>query len=75
MSTLKRIALTGGIFLAALSLASVAKAGDVKGKVAVQGLKSAGNIVVYVDAIPGKKFDPPSQHVTIDQRQMGRLGK
>ena len=70
MSTLKRAALVGGMFLAALSLASVAMGGDVKGKVAVQGLKSAGNIVVYVEAIPGKKFDPPSQHVTIDQRQM-----
>jgi len=70
MSTLKRAALVGGMFLAALSLASVAMGGDVKGKVAVQGLKSAGNIVVYVDAIPGKKFDPPTQHVTIDQRQM-----
>jgi plastocyanin len=75
MSTLKRVALTGGMVLAALSLASVAKAGDVKGKVAVQGLKSAGNIVVYVDAIPGKKFDPPSQHVTIDQRQMAFVPK
>ena len=75
MSTLKCAALTGGMFLAALSLASVAKAGDVKGKVAVQGLKSAGNIVVYVDAIPGKKFDPPSQHVTIDQRQMAFVPK
>jgi plastocyanin len=70
MSTLKHAALVGGMLLAALSLASVAMGGDVKGKVAVQGLKSAGNIVVYVDAIPGKKFDPPSQHVTIDQRQM-----
>ncbi len=75
MSTLKRVALTGGMFLAALSLASVVKAGDVKGKVSVQGLKSAGNIVVYVDAIPGKKFDPPSQHVTIDQRQMAFVPK
>jgi plastocyanin len=70
MSTLKHAALVGGLFLAALSLASVSMGGDVKGKVAVQGLKSAGNIVVYVDAKPGKKFDPPSQHVTIDQRQM-----
>src|ERR1700746_2061945 len=70
MSTLKHAALVGGMFLATLSLASVAMGGDVKGKVAVQGLKSAGNIVVYMDAIPGKKFDPPSQHVTIDQRQM-----
>jgi plastocyanin len=63
------------MFLAALFLAGVAKAGDVKGKVAVQGLKSAGSIVVYVDAIPGKKFDPPSQHVTIDQRQMAFVPK
>jgi plastocyanin len=63
------------MFLAALSLASVAKAGDVRGKVSVQGLKSAGNIVVYVDAISGKKFDPPSQHVTIDQRQMAFVPK
>jgi plastocyanin len=63
------------MFLAALSLASVARAGDVKGKVSVQGLKSAGNIVVYVDAIAGKKFDPPSQHVTIDQRQMAFVPK
>lgn len=75
MSTLRRAALTGGMFLAALFLAGVAKAGDVKGKVAVQGLKSAGSIVVYVDAIPGKKFDPPSQHVTIDQRQMAFVPK
>ena len=70
MSTTRRAALVAGMFLAALSLAGVAMGGDVKGKVAVQGLKSAGNIAVYVDAIPGKKFDPPSQHVTIDQRQM-----
>jgi plastocyanin len=63
------------MFLAALSLASIAEAGDVKGKVSVQGLKSAGNIVVYVDAIAGKKFDPPSQHVTIDQRQMAFVPK
>jgi plastocyanin len=75
MSTLKRVALAAEMFFAALSLASVANAGDVKGKVAVQGLKSAGNIVVYVDAIAGKKFDPPSQHVTIDQRQMAFVPK
>jgi plastocyanin len=30
---------------------------------------------VYVDAIPGKKFDPPSEHVTIDQRQMAFVPK
>jgi plastocyanin len=70
MSTFKRAILVGGVFLGALFLAGIAMAGDVKGKVAVQGLRSAENIAVYVDAIPGKKFDPPAQHVTIDQRKM-----
>jgi plastocyanin len=45
-------------------------AGDIKGKVSVQGIKSAASIAVYVDAISGKKFDVPSQHVVIDQRKM-----
>jgi plastocyanin len=70
MSTFQRTMFVGEIFLSTLLLAGHAMAGDVKGKVAVQGLRSAGNIVVYVDAISGKKFDPPTQHVTIDQRQM-----
>ena len=45
-------------------------AGDIKGKVSVQGLKSAANIAVYVDAISDKKFDVPSQHVVVDQKKM-----
>jgi plastocyanin len=70
MSNVKRAILAGAIFLGALFLAGLAWAGDVKGKVAVQGLRSAESIAVYIDTIPGKKFDPPSQHVTIDQRKM-----
>jgi plastocyanin len=53
-----------------LWLANLAQAGEVKGKVEATGLKSAENIVVYIDAIPGKKFDHPSQHVAVDQRNM-----
>lgn len=53
-----------------LWLASLAQAGEVKGKVQATGLKSAENIVVYIDAIPGKKFVHPSQHVAVDQRNM-----
>jgi plastocyanin len=70
MSTFKRSVIVGAIFLAALFLATFASAGDVKGKVSVQGMKSAENIAVYIDAIPGKKFDAPAQHVLIDQRKM-----
>ncbi len=42
-------------------------AADIKGKVTAKGLRSAENIAVYVDAIPGKTFTPPTQHLTMDQ--------
>jgi plastocyanin len=53
-----------------LLLASAGLAGDIKGKVSVQGIKSAENIAVYIDAIPDKKFDPPSAKPVIDQTKM-----
>jgi plastocyanin len=46
------------------------RANEIKGKVSVQGMKSAENIAVYVDVIPDKKFDPPKDSVVIDQRKM-----
>jgi plastocyanin len=55
---------------AAALLASVSFAGDIKGKVSVQGIKSAENIAVYVDAIPDQKFDPPATKPVIDQAKM-----
>jgi len=45
-------------------------AGEIKGKVATHGIKSAENVVVYVDAIPGKTFDPPAKHAVVDQKHM-----
>ncbi|MCU1342307.1 MAG: hypothetical protein JWN92_1730 [Candidatus Acidoferrum typicum] len=60
--------------LAAISFAVIfagsCRAGEVKGKVSVQGIKSPENIAVYVEAIPGKKFDAPADHAVIDQRKM-----
>jgi plastocyanin len=50
-------------------LASVSLA-QIKGKVSVQGLKSAENIAVYVDAIPDKKFDAPTTKPVVDQAKM-----
>ncbi len=55
---------------AAVLLASASFAGDIKGKVSVQGIKSAENIAVYVDAIPDKKFDAPTVKLVIDQARM-----
>jgi plastocyanin len=49
------------------------QANEIKGKVSVQGIKSAENIAVYVDVIPDKKFDPPAQHVLVDQKKMAFL--
>lgn len=56
-----------GILFAALFIPNQGRAGEIKGKVSVQGIKSAARIAVYVDAIPGKQFDPPSDHVVINQ--------
>jgi len=61
------------VFLTTVSaffLAGAMQAGEIKGKVNVQGLKSEENIAVYVEAIPGKDFPAPAQHVTVDQKQM-----
>ena len=58
------------IFFGVLFVASLAQAGEVKGQVSAPGLKSAENIAVYIDAIPGKKFDHPVQHVSVDQRNL-----
>lgn len=55
---------------AVLLMTGASLAGDIKGKVSVQGLKSAENIAVYVDAIPDKKFDPPSAKPLVDQTKM-----
>jgi plastocyanin len=45
-------------------------AGDIKGKVTAQGIKSPENIAVYIDAIPGKTFPAPSEHAAMDQRKL-----
>jgi len=66
----KHRAILAILFVLGFSLFTVAWAGELKGKVAAQGLRSAASIVVYIDAIPGKDFNPPSQHVIIDQKKM-----
>ena len=55
---------------AALLLASASYAGDIKGKVTAPGMKSAENIAVYVDAIPGKEFPAPTQTALMDQKNL-----
>ena len=45
-------------------------AGDVKGRVAVQGIRTPEGIAVYIDSIPGKTFPPPTNHVVVDQSHL-----
>jgi len=59
---MKRIALVTLTTLAALG--TTAFAGSIHGK--VSGVK--GESVVYVEAVAGKTFPAPTQHVTIDQK-------
>jgi len=56
-----------------LVLAGAGRANEIKGKVSVQGIKTAENIAVYVDVIADKKFDAPKDHIVIDQRKMAFL--
>jgi plastocyanin len=70
MSLVKIVAKAAIAVGLALSLAGAVRANEIKGKVNVQGIKSAENIAVYVDAIPDKKFDAPKEPVVIDQRKM-----
>jgi plastocyanin len=67
MKTIRRTAPVPILF-GVLFAASLAQAREVKGKLSAPGLKSAENIAVYIDAIPGKKFDSPAEHATVDQR-------
>ena len=67
MKTIRRTAPVA-ILVGAVLAASLAQAGEVKGKVSAPGLKSAENIAVYIDAIAGKKFNSPVEHATVDQR-------
>jgi plastocyanin len=49
---------------------ATAQAGDIKGTVTASGMKSAKNIVIYVDTIPGKTFEAPAKHSVIDQKHL-----
>jgi plastocyanin len=58
------------LFLLLLGFTAIAVAGEIKGKVTAQHIKSAEDIAVYVDAIPGKTFTAPSAAPVADQKHM-----
>lgn len=59
--------------LTAIAIAFLAlplMAGQIHGKVAAHGVRNSADAVVYVDAIAGKTFAPPSEHAKVDQKNM-----
>ncbi len=61
-----------GVILAILlmCITSISMAGDIKGKVKAKGVKNSGDAIVYIDKIPGKKFDAPKEHIKMDQKKL-----
>lgn len=57
-------------FLLLLSMAGASSAGTLTGKVVATGMRSNADAVVYVDAIPGRTFEPPSERARMDQIDM-----
>jgi plastocyanin len=68
----KSTVLTVSVFaaLAAGVMANAAWAGDVKGRITAQGVRSPEGIAVYIDSVPGKTFAPPGPHVFVDQSHL-----
>ena len=66
----KNLHLVLALIVLLLSFGALAFAGEIKGKVTAQRMRSAENIVVYIDAIPGKSFTPPAKHTLEDQKHM-----
>ena len=56
--------------LSIMCLSSLGRAAELKGKVNAVGLRSAENIAVYIDSVPGKTFTAPAAHVTVDQSHL-----
>jgi len=53
-----------------LIFGALASAGQIKVKVTAHGMRSAQDIAVYVDAIPGTTFTPPANAPVEDQKHM-----
>jgi plastocyanin len=70
MKTVMKAILVATTLTAGLLSSASVFAGEIKGKVAVHGIHSAENIVVYIDTIPGKSFEPSAKHPVEDQKHM-----
>jgi plastocyanin len=70
---MRKSTISAGWIIASLSIAGLSSSGraaELKGKVNAVGLRSAENIAVYIDSVPGKTFAAPTAHVTVDQSHL-----
>lgn len=65
---MKRV--TVGLVTLLFSCSVILIAGDITGKVKAKGAKHNGNAVIFIDKIAEKKFDPPREHATMDQKNL-----
>jgi len=66
----RRLGLVALFLVLFVTFAASALAGEIKGSVTAQGMKSPEGIVVYIDTIAGKTFAPPAEHAVMDQKKM-----
>src|SRR3990172_13335455 len=59
-----------GFLLLSFLISNLVIAGDIKGKVKAVGAKNSANAVIYIEKIPGKKFDPPEKPASMDQKNL-----
>lgn len=56
--------------LVGVAFISLSIAGDITGKVSVKRAKNSENVVVYIDKVKGKVFEPPKEHAVMDQKNL-----
>ena len=59
-----------GCAVCLFSVANAAAGGELKGTVKATGQKNDADAVVYIDAIAGKTFPPPTVHARMDQKNL-----
>jgi plastocyanin len=65
-----RSAIGSVVILATFAWGGPAWAGELKGTVKAVGARTNADAVIYIAEIPGKTFEPPSEHPVIDQKDM-----
>jgi plastocyanin len=58
------------LFILVFAVSNVILAGNIKGTVKSNKAKVMKNAVIYIDKIEGKRFDPPTESLLMDQKNL-----